>query len=71
MSGVELAASTTIERLGASSARVQALEEELAAEKQRRGQLVIAARDEGSSWKTIARAARRSVARCVAIVAGE
>ena len=67
----ELTVSAVLERLGASSARVQALEEELRTEKERRGELVVSARDLGASWRKIASAARRSVARCVAIVAGE
>jgi hypothetical protein len=70
MAVTELASSTTLERLGASSGRVEALEDELRAEKERRAELVIMARDEGASWRVIARAARRSVARCVAIVSG-
>lgn len=70
MAGTELAASSTLERLGASSGRAAALEDELRTEKERRGRLVVEARDEGTPWRSIARAARLSVARCVAIVGG-
>jgi len=69
MNGAELAGlSDTLTRLSASSARIAALEEALAAEQELRGSLVIEARDQGGSWRTISRAARRSVSRCVAIV---
>lgn len=58
-------------RLHASGQRLAVLEEEHRAEKSRRDELVIAARDLGESWRSIARQAGVSVSRCVAIVAGD
>jgi hypothetical protein len=57
-------------RLRASADRIAALEDETRAETARRDSMVIEARDLMVPWKQIARAARRSAARCVAIVGG-
>lgn len=57
-------------RLRGSSDRLATLTEEEQAERRRRDELVVLARDEGLSWSTIARAARCSISRCVAIVGG-
>ena len=61
---------STLTRLKASSDRLAVLEDERRTEQRRRDQLVVMARDEGSSWRTIASAARCSMSRCVAIVGG-
>jgi hypothetical protein len=62
--------STLLVRLRASADRIAALDEEREAERLRRDSMVIEARDLMAPWKQIARAARRSAARCVAIVGG-
>jgi hypothetical protein len=56
-------------RLAAAAERCTELAEQLAAEQERRNQLVIEARDEGMPWRSIARAARLSPSRVVSIVA--
>lgn len=74
MSGtVEAAAAesdATLDRLRATSRRLAALAEERRAEQARRDELIIRARDEGMSWRTLARAAGISVARACAIIGG-
>jgi hypothetical protein len=73
MNGADVATapgSSTLERLAGSSNRLAALEDERRAEKRRRDELIVQARDELSPWRAIARAARCSIARCSAIVSG-
>ena len=60
-----------LERLKGTADRLATLDEETRAERRRRDELVTAARDQSFSWSTIARAARCSITRCVAIVAGD
>jgi hypothetical protein len=62
--------SNTLARLASSSNRLAALEDERRAEKRRRDELIMEARDELSPWRAIAKAARCSIARCSAIVSG-
>lgn len=61
---------SVLDRLKASSDRLAVLAEERQAEQARRDELVVLARDGNVSWSRIARAARCSISRCVAIVAG-
>ena len=60
----------TMARLTSSANELAAIDETKRAEAERRDSLICAARDEGHSWRSIARAARLSMARCAAIVAG-
>lgn len=57
-------------RLAACADRIAALHEAIEAEHKRRDQMIIEMRDTGSTWAKVARAARLSVSRCVAIVTG-
>ena len=61
---------TTLERLRKSADRLSALDEQRAAEVETRDELVNQARDEGQEWRLIAGAARLSMSRCSANVAG-
>ena len=58
-------------RLDASAALVEQHEAALTTERQRRRELIYAARDGGVSWSAIGHAARLTRTRCMAIVAGE
>jgi hypothetical protein len=60
----------TLERLEAAAKRLAVLDEERRGEQARRDALIIKARDEANSWRTIARRALCSISRCVAIVGG-
>lgn len=62
--------SSVLERLQASADRLAQLDEETHAERERHAKLITSARDEGHSWRAIARAARRSLGRCHEIYAG-
>jgi hypothetical protein len=59
----------TLARLSRSAERVAELHESLAAEQERRDQLIVQARDEGTAWRQLAAAARMSTTRAVTIVA--
>lgn len=60
----------TLVRLRAAADRLAVLADERDAEQSRRDELVCQARDEGHSWREIAGAARCSIGRASAIVAG-
>lgn len=57
-------------RLTACADRIAALQEAIEAEHARRDQMIVEMRDTGSTWAKVARAARLSISRCVAIVTG-
>lgn len=60
----------TMARLKRSADELAAITEAGRAEAERRDSLICQARDQGESWRAIAKAARLSMARCAAIVAG-
>lgn len=60
----------TLQRLYATARRRVALADEAATEMDRWRELIVQARDEGASWRAIAKAAGCSVTRCINVVGG-